>query len=250
MHYSKRFERFIFLILLLPFLILAGGYPCREAEGGTQGKDGASLDMFIQKNITWLGHDTFKITGEKVIYTDPYKIKNRDRADLILITHAHHDHCSPEDVEKLKGPDTKIVAPADCAAKLTGDIMLVEPGDALKVDGVEIEVVPAYNVNKKFHQRSNNWVGYIFTVGGKRIYLSGDTDYIPEMKDFEADIALLPVGGTYTMDWQEAVKAALDIRPEVAIPMHYGSLVGTMEDAEKFKKALEGKVEVVILPQK
>jgi L-ascorbate metabolism protein UlaG (beta-lactamase superfamily) len=206
--------------------------------------------MFVQKNVSWLGHDTFKITGEKVIYTDPYKIKNRDVADLILITHEHHDHCSPEDVEKLKGPETRIVTTADCAAKLTGDIILVEPGDVLKAAGVDIEVVPAYNVNKKFHPKKNYWVGYIFTVGGQRIYLAGDTDYIPEMKDFDADIALLPVGGTYTMNWEEAVKAALDIRPEVAVPMHYGSVVGSSADAEKFKKALEGKVEVVILPEK
>ncbi len=201
-------------------------------------------------NIRWLGHDTFRIEGEKVVYTDPFKIKEKDGADIILITHEHYDHCSPEDVKKIQGPETFIVAPSDCVSKLAGNVRGVRPGDRIEAAGVQIEVVPSYNKDKKFHPKDKGWVGYIFTILGKRIYLAGDTDYIPEMKDFRADIALLPVSGTYVMTAEEAVLAALDIHPEVAIPMHYGSIVGTEADARRFAEGLKGKIDVTILEQK
>ncbi len=200
-------------------------------------------------NIHWLGHDTFKVVGEKVIYTDPFKIKKKDAADVILITHEHFDHCSPEDVKKIQGPNTVIVATADCAQKLSGKIKVVKPGVKMNVEGVEIEAVPAYNTNKQFHTKDKGWVGYIFTVQGQRIYIAGDTDYIPEMKNFKVDIALLPVSGTYVMTADEAVKAALDMKPKVAIPMHYGSIVGSEKDAKRFAESLKGKIEVVILKE-
>lgn len=200
------------------------------------------------ENIKWLGHDTFKITGEIVIYTDPFKIKHNDRADIILITHEHYDHFSPEDIKKLIGPETVVVIPKDCSGKIDAKEAVVKPGDRLTVKGVEIEVVPSYNTNKKFHPKEKGWVGYIFKVGGKRVYIAGDTDYIPEMKDFkDIDIALLPVSGTYVMDAEEAVQAALDIKPKIAIPMHYGSIVGSEKDAQYFADKLKGKVEVIIL---
>lgn len=203
----------------------------------------------VTSNIHWLGHDTFRIEGEQVIYTDPFKIKKTDAADIILITHEHHDHCSPEDIKKVQGPDTVIVSPADCAAKLQGNIKVVKPGDTIEIRGVTIEAVPSYNTNKQFHTKARGWVGYVFTVKGRRIYIAGDTDYITEMKNIRADIALLPVSGTYVMTADEAVQAALDIKPKVAIPMHYGSIVGTKEDARKFAEKLKGKIEVVILPE-
>ncbi|MBI4843990.1 MAG: MBL fold metallo-hydrolase [Nitrospirae bacterium] len=200
-------------------------------------------------NIHWLGHDTFKITGEKVIYTDPFQIKKSDAADIILITHEHRDHCSPEDVSKLTGKKTVIVATPDCAAKLSGNVMTMKPGDKATVEGIFIEAVPAYNTNKKFHPKANNWAGYIFTVNGKRIYIAGDTDRIPEMKEIKADIAILPVSGTYVMTAEEAVEAAMDIKPELAIPMHYNSIVGTLADAERFVAGLKGRVPAKALKQ-
>jgi len=200
-------------------------------------------------DIHWLGHDTFKIVGEKVIYTDPFKIKKKDSADIILITHEHFDHCSPEDVKKIQGPNTLIVATSDCAQKLSGKIKVVKPGDKVNVEGIEVEAVPAYNTNKQFHTKDKGGVGYIFTVQGQRIYIAGDTDYIPEMKNFKVDIALLPVSGTYVMTAEEAVKAALDIKPKVAIPMHYGSIVGSGKDAKRFADSLKGKVDVLILKE-
>lgn len=201
------------------------------------------------ENIHWLGHDTFKVTGEKTIYTDPFKIKKKDAADIILITHEHYDHCSPEDVKKIQGSATVIVTTADCAKKLSGDIRIVKAGDSITAEGIAIEAVPAYNTNKQFHTKDKGWVGYIFTVKGQRIYISGDTDHIPEMKNIRADIALLPVSGTYVMTADEAALAALDIKPKIAVPMHYGSIVGDKNDAERFAKKLHGKIEVVILKQ-
>jgi L-ascorbate metabolism protein UlaG (beta-lactamase superfamily) len=206
------------------------------------------LDKMID-NIHWLGHDTFKITGEKIIYTDPFKIKKKDHANIVLITHEHYDHCSPEDVEKIQGPDTVIVTTMDCGGKLSGNINTVKPGDRISVNGTDIEVVPSYNTNKQFHTKDRNWVGYVFTVGGKRIYIAGDTDRIPEMKNIKADIAMLPVSGTYVMTAEEAVQAALDIKPEIAIPMHYNSIVGSEKDARKFAEGLKGKIEVRILKE-
>jgi L-ascorbate metabolism protein UlaG (beta-lactamase superfamily) len=199
------------------------------------------------ENIRWLGHDTFRVAGEKIVYTDPFRIKTPDKADLILITHEHHDHCSPEDIKKIQGPETVIIAPPDCVSKLEGNVRGVRPGDRIEAAGVMIEVVPSYNKDKKFHPRDKGWVGYIFTLLGRRIYLAGDTDYIPEMRDFRADIALLPVSGTYVMTAAEAVQAALDIRPSVAIPMHYGSIVGSEDDAKAFAEGLRGKIEVAVL---
>ncbi len=222
----------IIFFILLPVSMMAGN---KEVKN-------------MLENIHWLGHDTFKIVGEKIIYTDPFKIKKKDVADIILITHEHYDHCSLDDVKKIQGPNTVVVTTADCAKKLSGNIKVIKPGDRINVSGIDIEAVPAYNTNKQFHTKDKGWVGFIFKVNNQRIYIAGDTDYIPEMKTFkDIDIALLPVSGTYVMTADEAVQAALDIKPKIAIPMHYGSIVGDKNDAKRFAESLKGKIEVIIL---
>lgn len=202
----------------------------------------------VLSNIKWLGHDGFEIsTGDIRLVIDPYQIEAREPADILLITHPHFDHCSVDDIEKIKKPSTVIVTEAESAKKLAGDVRVVKPGDRLTVMGIEIEAVPAYNTNKDFHPKKNNWLGFIVTIDGVRIYHAGDTDLISEMDDFSVDIALLPVSGTYVMTAAEAIEAAKKISPKVAIPMHYDAIVGTRDDAEKFKAALEGVCEVVVL---
>ncbi|WP_373501787.1 MBL fold metallo-hydrolase [Desulfococcus sp.] len=201
----------------------------------------------VLSSIKWLGHDGFAITAGGIrIIIDPYQIEACEPADLILITHPHFDHCSVEDIEKIKKPSTVFVTEAESAQKLAGDVRVVQPGDRLTVMGIEIEAVPAYNTNKDFHPQKNNWLGFILTVDGIRIYHAGDTDLIPEMADFSVDIALLPVSGTYVMTAAEAIEAAKKIRPKVAIPMHYDAIVGTRDDAAKFQAALAGVCEVVV----
>ena len=201
----------------------------------------------MAEKIHWLGHDAFRIDAGKVVYFDPYQISTGPKADVILVSHEHFDHCSPEDVAKIQGPDTVIVTEKDSAKKLTGDVRVLKAGESLIESGVKVEAVPSYNTDKDFHPRKNGWLGFIVEVEGVRIYHAGDTDFIPEMKDFHVDIALLPVSGTYVMTAEQAVKAAVAIQPKLAIPMHYGAIVGGEEDALRFKKDLEGKVEVVVL---
>lgn len=199
----------------------------------------------MTEKISWLGHSSFKIADEKVIYIDPRKVGRAEPADIILVTHSHYDHCSPQDVAKLQKEGTVIVTVADCAGEFRGDVRIVKPGDSLKIDGVTIEAVPAYNTDKPSHPKAAGWVGFIIEMGGSRIYHAGDTDLIPEMDVIEADIALLPVGGTYTMTAEEAAQAAGRIKPQVAIPMHWGEIVGSRADAEKFKRLCSCEVRIL-----
>lgn len=187
-----------------------------------------------------LGHASVKITGQKVIYIDPFQIKDSEKADIILVTHDHYDHCSQEDIKKILKQDTVIITVADCQSKLARlerPLTLVKPGDKLNVNGVVIEVVPAYNIVKRFHAKENQWVGYVVNANKKRYYHAGDTDFIPEMAQLKnIDVAFLPIGGTYTMNPEEAAKAANAIKAKITVPIHYGGVIGTREDAEKFKK--------------
>lgn len=209
-------------------------------------------------DIKWLGHDSFKIKTDKVIYIDPFQIEPDEKADLIFITHEHFDHCNPEDIEKLIKDDTVLVGIPLCKdsfSKFSSDvkeIIYLKPNQKKTIEGIEVETVPAYNVNKfrepgkPFHPKQDGKVGYILNIDGKRIYHAGDTDLIAEMKNFgNIDIALLPVSGTYVMTAEEAVNAVDWIKPKIAIPMHYKKIVGTQEDALKFKR--NAKCETVIL---
>ena len=204
----------------------------------------------IADKIVWLGHDGFRIESDKNIYIDPFQISDGPKADVILISHEHFDHCSPDDISKIQKDETVIVTEKQSAAKLSGDIRIVKPNEMIEIDGIKIETIPSYNTDKDFHPQNNGWLGFIVEVEGVKIYHTGDADFIPEMNDLNVDIALLPVSGTYVMDVDQAVKAALAIKPKLAIPMHYGSIVGSEKDAEAFKAALEGKMDVRILQKK
>ena len=201
----------------------------------------------MKQNIVWLGHDGFRIDASTCIYIDPYQIDGGKPADLILVTHEHFDHCSPEDIAKIQQSGTVIITEKDSAKKLSGDVRVMTPGERLLLNGLAIEAIPAYNTNKDFHPKANGWLGFIIDMDGVRIYHAGDSDYIPEMKDLDVDIALLPVSGTYVMNADEAVEAALAIKPGLAIPMHYGAIVGDQSDATYFRDKLAGKIDVLIL---
>jgi L-ascorbate metabolism protein UlaG (beta-lactamase superfamily) len=204
------------------------------------------LDTLVNK-LHWLGHAAFRIDSDQIIYFDPYQIEAGPKADLILITHDHFDHCSPEDVAKIHGPETVIVTEQNSKERLTGDIRTLKPGESINVGDTHIAAVPSYNTDKQFHPRKNAWLGFLVEISGITIYHAGDTDFIPEMRQLNADIALLPVSGTYVMSPEQAVKAALAIRPKLAIPMHFGAIVGDSQDAVFFKNSLEGQVDVLIL---
>lgn len=199
--------------------------------------------MVMPKDVHWLGHASIKITGSKTIYIDPWKLKKPVPADIILVTHDHYDHCSPNDIEKIRGEKTVVVSPMDSAVKLKSKV--VKPGDIINIDGITIKAVPAYNTNKQFHPKSNNWVGYLVTIDGRTIYHTGDTDAIPEMEGLKPNIAFFPVSGTYTMTAKEAADIANKLQPDVAVPMHYGDIIGSRKDAEKFKELCKCKVSIM-----
>jgi len=199
------------------------------------------------EGIHWLGHASFRIDDDITIYIDPWKLKEPMPADIVLVTHGHFDHLSVEDIEQISSDETVIVCPGSAAHQVQGNVRSVSPGDHLIIKGVEIDVVPAYNPHKRFHPRREGHVGYVVTVGGRRIYHAGDTDLIPEMSSVQCDVALLPIGGTYTMDASEAAKALDRIKPRVAIPMHWGDVIGSRADAERFRDLAPEGVEVIIL---
>ncbi|MEM1578284.1 MAG: MBL fold metallo-hydrolase [Archaeoglobaceae archaeon] len=183
--------------------------------------------------ITYLKHAGFKIKGSKVVYIDPYDISTTlEKADLILVTHDHFDHFDIKAIKRLSKSDTVIVHPKGCVIEGFESCSLAE-GETRVVKDVEIKTVPAYNVNKPFHKKGG--VGYIVNIDGIKIYHAGDTDRIPEMKNVEVDVALLPIGGTYTMDVKEAVEAAWDIKAKIYIPMHYGAIPNTKANPEDFR---------------
>lgn len=200
--------------------------------------------------LKWLGHSGFLIKyskGSKIIYIDPFKLSGDcEKADLILITHSHYDHCSVADLQKLVKDGTRIMLPADCQSKITRfnvpiKMEVVAPNQELSFNGIKISSIPSYNVDKHFHPKEEGWLGYLIKIEKVLIYHAGDTDIIPEMKKLTGYggngkklIALLPVGGRFTMNAEEAAEAAKIIKPSLAIPMHYGSIVGEQSDSEEF----------------
>jgi len=202
----------------------------------------------IFKALKWYGHASFAIESSKIIYIDPWNIPaSAPKADLILVTHSHYDHLSPSDINRLKKEGTTIICSEDCLDKLSGDVKTMSPGQELEVKGVKIKAVSAYNASKAFHPRNNKWLGYMITIEGVAVYHSGDTDFIPEMKNLgKVDIALLPVGGKFTMNAEEAAKAADVIKAEVSVPMHYGAgVIGDEKDAKRFVELCQGQVKIL-----
>ena len=212
---------------------------------------GGEEAVSMTTKLHWLGHDTFRVDGPPVVYVDPFQLPpGAPPADLILITHEHSDHCSPNDVKAIWTAKTVVAAPRAAAAKLPGPVEMIAPGDSRVLAGVEVKAVPAYNTDKKFHPRSAGMVGYVFSVAGTTYYHAGDSDEIPEMTGLAPDVALLPVSGTYVMTAEQAAAAARAIRPKVAVPMHYGAIVGAASDAQRFAALLEGSGVAVVIKQK
>ena len=213
------------------------------------------MGVKLLKKLRWLGHDSFLYVGPPVLYFDPWRLdRGLPEADIVLVSHEHGDHCSPQDVKRVSGPGTVIIANQTAAPSLRTagpehDVRVIRPGETLVVGEVTVEAVPAYNIDKfrspgvPFHPQPALHNGYVVTVGGEQIYFAGDTDHIPEMAGITCDVALLPVSGTYVMTAEEAAEAARTIGLRVAMPMHYGAgVVGTAGDAERFAALYEDEV--------
>jgi len=206
------------------------------------------------ENIEVLCHSSIKIKREKIIYIDPFKIdKNYNDADIIFITHDHYDHYSEEDINKIRKEDTLIIIPETMNRKVSNNgfskenVIEVSLNRKYEVKGITFETIPAYNINKQFHPKENAWVGYIIELDGVKIYIAGDTDITEENKQVKCDIAFVPVGGTYTMNFKEAAELVNEIKPKIAVPTHYGSVVGKKEDAINFINLLNVEIEGKIL---
>ena len=206
------------------------------------------------ENIEVLYHSSIRINKEKTIYIDPFKIdRNYNDADIVFITHDHFDHYSEEDIDKVINENTTIIIPEELLTKLLrkginkNAIITVEPNEKYMVQGIKFETIPAYNTNKTFHPKENGWVGYIIVIDGIRYYIAGDTDITEENRKVKCDVAFVPVGGTYTMNYSEAAELVNIIKPKIAVPIHYGSVVGTKQDATNFIKLLHSSIKGIIL---
>lgn len=197
--------------------------------------------------ITINSHSSIRAEGRRVLWFDPFQLKNAPHdADIICITHDHYDHFSPEDIEKAAKRDTVFVVPRSLAEKVPNGKVLCA-GDSLAIQGVTITAVAAYNEGKPFHPRDNGWLGYCVTMDAETLYVCGDTDATPEAKTVKCDVLALPVGGTYTMDARQAAELAKAIQPKLALPTHYGSIVGSKKDAKRFCELVEDTIKVELL---
>ena len=209
----------------------------------------------MAENIRVFTQNSIRISSSSgAIYIDTFKMNEAPHdAEYILITHDHYDHFSPEDIEKVANKKTILVVPekmrskADKISGMVKRIETVSPGIKTEIDGLGIEAVPSYNILKPFHPKSAGWVGYILNIDGERIYIAGDTDLTKEAKEVKCDIALIPIGGTYTMDAKKAAELVNIIKPKTVIPTHYGSIVGTAKDADAFAKLVDESIDVKII---
>ncbi|MBN1555863.1 MAG: MBL fold metallo-hydrolase [Phycisphaerae bacterium] len=201
----------------------------------------------MSANITWIGHASFRLAWEGcVVYIDPWKLPTHPHdADVVFISHSHYDHCSPEDVRHVATDAMEILAPTDTAGKLPS-ARAITPGETIRIGELTVETVPAYNIGKSFHPKQQQWCGAVFTREQIRVYYAGDTDRIPEMNELQnVDVALLPVGGTYTLDAKEAAEVCRTMSPRLAIPYHWGDIVGSQTDAQRFADAAGGGARIL-----
>ncbi len=206
------------------------------------------------KNITINTHSSIRIEGRQVIYFDPFKIENESHdADAIFITHDHFDHFDPESIVKVMRDDTLLVMPRSSlrvwseSGLISSQMVQMDPGQSIDIFGFLIETIPAYNIIKSFHPRKKNWLGYVVTFEGRRIYVAGDTDLTPESKQVKCDIAFVPAGGKFTMNSLKAAELVNIIHPEIAVPTHYGDIVGKPGDGRTFKSAVRNDIVVPLL---
>lgn len=202
-------------------------------------------------NIEVLIHSSIKFSKDIIIYFDPYKInKDYHDADIIFITHSHYDHYSPLDIKKVIKNNTIIVCPEDVKEELLKlnikNIIEVVPNKDYEVLNIKFKTIPAYNINKNFHPKENNWVGYLINYNNVKYYIAGDTDITEENKNIICDVAFVPIGGTFTMDYKEAASLINEIQPKIAVPTHYGLIVGNKDDGIKFSKLLNNSIECKI----
>ena len=234
-------------VLIVMLVLAVCGCRKKDLDAETTTGEEMKKEAVMGITIQWLGHASFRISYEdKVIYIDPWKLEDSPGdATLVLVSHSHYDHYSPEDIAKVSGPDTKLIASADVITKAkAGEAIL--PGLTVALEGIWLKGVPAYNPDKQFHPKANNWVGFVIEIGSKQIYYAGDTDLTEEMKVLkDIDVALLPVGGTYTMDAKEATEATMHIKPKLAIPYHWGDIVGERNDAEQFTESAACEVKIL-----
>ncbi len=196
--------------------------------------------MELIKNVQWIDNACVKISGTKTVYFDPYNITQNDEADFIFITHDHFDHYSPANIEKLIGENTLVVGPSYVTDLIDCQKKTVKAGDKLNLDGLKIKVVPSYTIKHQNHEKRKGYVGYVLTMDDVTYYIPGDSDLIPEMKKIKTDVAFLPVCGKYMMDVDDAVEAANRIKPQIVVPFHFGSVLGTKDDALEFKNKYAG----------
>lgn len=204
-------------------------------------------------NVKLFCHSSIKITGSKTIYIDPFALRTEMHdADIIFCTHSHYDHFSEDDIEMIKKGGTIVVTPdssRELAYGIVGkdNVVIVEPDKKYEIDGIKFETTYAYNKEKAYHPKSENWVGYIIDFDGTKYYIAGDTDNIKEIANVECDVAFIPVGGKYTMDEKEAAQLANTIKADIIVPTHYGLIVGEKDAGERFKNLVKDKkVEVLI----
>jgi L-ascorbate metabolism protein UlaG (beta-lactamase superfamily) len=226
------------IAVLIPFVF---------AFGQVLASDPNRKENTMAVQLKWLGHASFKITdGNTVIYIDPWKLKESPHdATLVLVSHSHFDHYSANDIAKVSSMTTKLVAAGDVIQQY-GKGQVLKPGQTIEAAGVKLTGVPAYNPAKPFHPKSNNWLGFVIEIAGKRIYYAGDTDLTSEMKALKnIDLALLPAGGKFTMNADEAADATKQFKPKMAIPYHWGDIIGGRADADAFEQKAACKVKVL-----